>query len=118
MRYTVSLKQNREFRRLYSKGKTASHQPVAVYCRKNKRLRGVNRLGLSVSAKLGNAVWRNRAKRRLREAYRLSEPGLGRGFDIIIVARSGVNAARFSDIGRALAKCFARVGVTNADNAK
>lgn len=116
MRYTVSLKDNREFRRLYSKGKTAAHPLLAVYCRKNRRLRGVNRLGISVSVKLGKAVWRNRAKRRLREAYRMSEPALGKGYDIVVVARQGVVGAGFPDLARAMSKCLVRAGATGKES--
>lgn len=47
-------------------------------------------LGLTVSKKIGNAVTRNRIRRRMREAYRLNEAGFKSGFDIVIVARHEV----------------------------
>ena len=74
MKHTVALKQNHEFRRLYSKGKSAVSPYFAVYCRKTKR--PISRLGITTGLKLGNAVKRNRARRRIRELYRTNESRL------------------------------------------
>ncbi len=89
---TVSLKENHLFRRLYQKGKTAADGRLAVYARRNGR--GENRLGFTVSTKLGHAVVRNRTRRRLREIYRLHEQELTAGMDVVVVAR--VRAAHSS----------------------
>ena len=86
MKYTTSLKKNHEFKRLYNKGKSAASQCAVVYCRRNGRAE--NRLGLTVSTKLGGAVQRNRIRRRLKEIYRLNEENLSPGYDIVIVARA------------------------------
>ncbi|MDR0838689.1 MAG: ribonuclease P protein component [Oscillospiraceae bacterium] len=86
MRFSVSLKRNHEFRRLYSKGKSAASGSMVLYCRRSGSER--NRVGFTVSTKLGGAVTRNRIRRRLRETYRLSEDELRRGYDIVVVARS------------------------------
>lgn len=59
---------------------------MVIYCRKNRL--GHNRLGITASVKLGHAVVRNRARRRLREVYRLNGDKLRQGWDIILVARS------------------------------
>ena len=69
MKHTVSMKENYLFRRLYAKGKSAATAALAVYVRPNHSQR--TRLGITVSAKLGKAVRRNRVRRRIREAYRL-----------------------------------------------
>ena len=74
MKPAVTLKQNYEFRRLYQKGASSAGSCMVLYCRKNKL--GHNRLGLTASVKLGHAVVRNRARRRLREVYRLNSPQL------------------------------------------
>lgn len=86
MKPAVTLKQNYEFRRLYQKGASSAGNCMVLYCRKNKL--GHNRLGLTASVKLGHAVVRNRARRRLREVYRLNSSRLSTGWDIILVARS------------------------------
>ena len=86
MKSTVTIKQNHEFRRLYNKGKSAVTPSMVVYCRKSRF--GHNRLGITVSTKLGCAVKRNRARRRLRELFRLAQPRLKQGFDVVIVART------------------------------
>ena len=78
---TQSLKQNHLFRRLYQRGKSAAGRHVVVYCRKNGL--PYNRLGLTVGTKVGHAVVRNRIRRRLREAYRLSEGQFLSGYDIV-----------------------------------
>ena len=92
MKKTVSLKENHLFRRLYRKGKTVADGRIALYARHNGRKE--NRLGLTVSTKVGCAVVRNRVRRRLREIYSLHEGLLGEGLDLVLVAR--VRAAHSS----------------------
>ena len=86
MKKTVTIKENRTFRRIYSKGRSAVTSFLVLYCRPNRL--DHNRLGVTVSTKLGGAVVRNRARRRLREVFRLAGPELRRGYDVILVARS------------------------------
>ena len=85
LKFTSTLKKNHEFKRLYSKGKSAASQCVVVYCRRNGK--DGNRIGFTVSTKVGGAVQRNLIRRRLREIYRLNEEKLRSGYDIVIVAR-------------------------------
>ena len=85
MKFTATLKKNYEFHRLYAKGKSAATPFLVVYARKTKR--PGNRIGFTVSTKLGKAVKRNRVRRRLREIYRLHEGELARGADLVVVAR-------------------------------
>jgi ribonuclease P protein component len=80
MLFTISLNENHVFRRLYRSGKSAVSSCAAVYVKKNRL--GANRLGITVSKKLGGAVQRNRAKRVVREAYRLLEPNLCRAMTL------------------------------------
>ena len=85
MKSRCTLKKNSDFRRLYAKGKSAATPYMVVYCRRNRT--GENRLGYTVSTRLGHAVVRNRVRRRLREIVRLNAPRLKSGWDIVIVAR-------------------------------
>lgn len=96
MKRAVTLKKNHEFRRLYQKGASAVGPGMVVYCRKNRL--GHNRLGITVSVKLGHAVVRNRARRRLREVYRLNADALLPGYDLILVGRSRTLTAPWRDL--------------------
>lgn len=107
MKRETSIKENYEFRRIYAKGKSGVSPFLVVYCRPNRR--GNNRLGVTVSAKLGKAVVRNRVRRRLREIYRLSQPGMKRGYDIVLVARSRAVTASYRELERAYRRSCERL---------
>ena len=100
MEFTDTLKKNYEFRRLYSRGKTAVTPFLVTYARKTKRRD--NRIGFTVSTKLGKAVVRNRIRRRLREIYRLHEAEFSRGLEIVFVARGRAASASYGQLERAL----------------
>ncbi len=102
MKRAVTLKENHEFRRLYHKGASAVGGGMVVYCRKNRL--GRNRLGLTASTKLGHAVVRNRARRRLREVYRLNTPAMKQGYDIILVARKRTLTASWKELNATFLK--------------
>jgi ribonuclease P protein component len=110
MRHTVSLRQNREFRSLYARGKNAAGVYLALYARRNRL--GVTRLGVTVSGKLGGAVKRNRIRRRLKEAYRLQEERFFKGFDIVIVARSKAIDAEFTALQSEMLRVGGKLGLT------
>ena len=109
MESTRSLKQNHLFRRLYQKGKSASGHCVVVYCRKNGL--PYNRLGLTAGTKIGHAVVRNRIRRRIREAYRLSEQSYVLGYDIVVVARHRAVDASYQEIAQCLAHQMSKLGL-------
>jgi len=74
-----------DFDRVYRRRATASDDLLLVFADRNTQYRP--RLGLSVSRKIGNAVVRNRWKRRLREAFRLNQSSLPQGVDLIVIPR-------------------------------
>ena len=113
MKRAVTLKENYEFRRLYQKGASAVSGPMVIYCRKNKL--GHNRLGITVSVKLGGAVVRNRARRRLREVYRLNEQAFAKGLDIVVVARSKCIGAEFEKLTAAYLHLAKKAGILRED---
>ena len=100
MKFTDTLKLNYEFHRLYSKGKSAVTPYLVVYARKSRR--PGNRIGFTVSNKLGHAVVRNRIRRRLREIYRLHEEEFLRGTDLVIVARGRAVGASYRQLENAV----------------
>ena len=97
MQYTVSLKLNHVFQRLYRKGKRAATPTLALYSRPNRQ--GGNRLGLTTGAKLGHAVVRNKLRRRLRAIYRIHESEFKPGFDIVVVCRAASVEASYRRLG-------------------
>lgn len=109
MKYSVSLKLNRDFRRLYSRGKRVVSPTLALYVRRNQL--GQNRLGITVSKKLGNAVTRNRVRRRLREIYRLHETQFLPGWDIVVVARIRAAHVSYWTLDRDLMKLAKRLNL-------
>ena len=109
MRAEVTLKENYEFRRLYQRGKSAVGSSMVLYCRKNHR--GRNRLGITVSTKVGNAVKRNRARRRLREVYRLNAGSLRQGWDIVLVARGRTLTAAWKELNDTFLRLSRKTGL-------
>ena len=109
MQFSRSLKLNHIFRRLYRKGKSAAGKYLVLYCRKNGS--DENRIGLTVSAKLGHAVVRNRLRRRLREIYRLHESRFQPGWDIVVVARSRSVEAKFPRLEEAYLALAKKAGI-------
>ncbi|MCR4772553.1 MAG: ribonuclease P protein component [Oscillospiraceae bacterium] len=109
MKAALSLKNNYEFRRLYSKGRHTATPLIAVYCLRNRR--GVNRCGITAGTKFGNAVCRNRFRRRIRELYRLHLPEMNVGWDIVTVARSRAKEASYREIEADFLSALISLGV-------
>ena len=109
MEFSKSLKLNHLFRRLYAKGKSCANGYLVLYCRKNGTQE--NRIGLTVSAKLGKAVARNKIRRRLREIYRLHEAEFLCGWDIVVVARSRAVTASYQKLEKAYLSLADKLGL-------
>ena len=108
MKYSCALKLNHIFRRLYHTG-AVGNSHLVMYARPNRL--GINRIGITVSKKLGHAVVRNRVRRRLREVYRLHEQLFTPGWDIVVVARSRCIDAPFQEIVKAYLALAAKAGI-------
>ena len=109
MRFTETLKKNYEFHRLYSKGKSAVTPFLVVYARGSKR--AGNRIGFTVSTKLGKAVKRNRVRRRLREIYRLHEERFAPGTELVVVARARAVTATYRQLESAFLSACGKLGI-------
>ena len=106
----IRLKKNTEFRRLYKRGKSAVAPTLVMYALKNRL--GYSRLGLTAGKKVGCAVRRNRAKRRLRALYQvhvLTLPENRRGFDLVIVARAAAVNAPHKKLERDFVSCTRKI---------
>ena len=116
MKFTTPLINNHEFRRLYSKGRSAATQYAVVYCKRNGK--SFNRLGITVSTKLGGAVQRNRIRRRLKEVYRLNEGDISIGYDIVLVARLKSRHAKFSELESTVLSILRILGISRDTSAE
>ena len=108
MKFSSSLKLNHIFQRLYhSSGQANSY--LVLYARKNRT--NTNRVGITVSKKLGHAVVRNRVRRRLREIYRLNEATFQPGWDIVVVARTKAVHTDFEKLTQAYLQLAEKAGI-------
>ncbi len=113
MKFSSALKLNHIFRRLYaSPGKANGY--LVLYARKNRT--STNRVGITVSKKLGHAVVRNRVRRRLREVYRLNEHRFQPGWDIVVVARSRCIHADFEKLTQSYLSLAEKLGILVDEN--
>ncbi|MDO4617603.1 MAG: ribonuclease P protein component [Lachnospiraceae bacterium] len=100
MKYSESLKKNRDFLTVYRKGASYANKYLVMYVRENGLNR--NRLGISVSKKVGNSVVRHHMCRLVREGYRLQEELFHRGVDIVVVVRVNAKDCTYHEIERAI----------------
>lgn len=108
MKFSSSLKLNHIFRRLYRTSGYADSYMV-LYARRNRT--DTNRVGITVGKKLGKAHIRNRARRRIREVYRLNEEKFLPGWDIVIVARSKSVDAEFAKLTKSFLALAKKAGL-------
>jgi len=95
-----SLKNSQEFSVVYRNGKSYANKYLIMYIVKNELSR--NRIGISVSKKVGNSVVRHRVTRLIRESYRLNEATFNDGLDIVVVARAGAKGKEYREINSAM----------------
>ncbi|OXT06650.1 ribonuclease P protein component [Thermoanaerobacterium thermosaccharolyticum] len=102
----VKIKRSSDFKNVYRYGKSISNQYIVMYYLENNL--GINRVGFSVSKKVGKSVIRNRYKRLLYENFRLLDRDLFRGYDIIFIARNKIVEADFYMVGNAMRRLLTK----------
>lgn len=119
----LAIRENHLYRKAYERGRKASRRSVCVYVLKDRHAKIIqnanpqktrmNRVGISASKKIGGAVARNRAKRVVREAYRLLEAefGLRKGWLVVIVCRREATVLKMQDVKRDMQFCLAKTGL-------
>ena len=100
MKFSESLKKNRDFQNVYKNGKSYANKYLVMYVLENNLNK--NRIGISVSKKVGNSVIRHQITRLVRESYRLQEDVFNSSLDIVVIARSNAREVRYREIESAL----------------
>ena len=100
MKFSESLKKNYQFQTVFKKGVSRADKYLVMYVLENGTER--NRIGISVSKKVGNSIVRHRVTRLVREGYRLQEAMFNSGLDIVIVARKNAASVGYHEIEKAL----------------
>ena len=113
MVFSESLKKNKDFQTVYQQGKSYANKYLIMYALQNARTR--NRLGISVSKKVGNSVIRHRMTRLVRESYRLHESDFKSGYDLIVIVRPTAKEKGYREIESALLHLARKLKVLQAE---
>jgi len=111
MKFSESLKKNRDFQNVYNNGKSYANKYLVMYILENNLNR--NRIGISVSKKVGNSVIRHHITRLIRESYRLQEDVFNSSLDIVVIARSNAREVGYKEIESALLHLGGLHGIIN-----
>ena len=111
MKFSESLKKNIEFQNVYQNGKSYANRYLVMYVLKNDLNK--NRIGISVSKKVGNSVIRHRITRLVRESYRLHEDMFNSSLDIVVIARGTAREVGYKEIESALIHLGGLHGIIN-----
>ena len=100
MLFSESLKKYGDFQRVYKRGRSYANKYLIMYVLKQDVQE--NRIGISVSKKVGNSVVRHHLTRLIRESYRLSEEHFRCGIDIVVIARTSAKGRNYHEIESAV----------------
>lgn len=116
MKDIVTLNKNRDFNRMYSRGKSYVTSSLVVYVLRNRQKEV--RIGITTSKKIGNAVQRNRARRLIRESCRKIISDVKPGYDIVLVARKRTVQVKCDVVLKALTKMLSEANILKKDEKK
>ena len=116
MKFSESLKKNKDFQNVYRKGKSYANKYFVMYVLKNNTEE--NRIGISVSKKVGNSVIRHHINRLVREAYRLQEDMFNSGLDIVVIARSTARDISYREVESAIMHLGRLQGILKRESEK
>lgn len=117
MKKAYRLKSRLDFQSVYTKGRSTANRAAVLYALPQKPP-GTSRIGFAAGKKLGNAVVRNRVKRRIKEAVRLLWSRVKPGFYLIIIARQASKDMIFSQLQARVEELFERAGVLRSVSAE
>ena len=109
MKFSVPLKFNYEFTRIYRRGKYISGRYVVLHYISHPGQ--TNRIGVTTSKAIGGSVQRNRMRRLLRESYRLNEANIKKGYDIILLGRGGAPRITYSQVNQEVLQAMKKAGI-------
>lgn len=112
------LKKNYEFSMIYRRGRSFANDILVLYILKNKKNKKTeneqyNKIGVSVSKKVGNSVVRSRCKRLISESFRLNYDYITKGYDFIFIARKPLKDKKYSEVEKAMINLFKKAGLYN-----
>ncbi|MDD4377138.1 MAG: ribonuclease P protein component [Eubacteriales bacterium] len=103
------LRRKSDFSKIYNKGKSVGDRYIVIFYNKNNL--PYNRIAFLASKKVGNSVKRNRARRLMKESYRITDKEFPPGYDFIIIARNTICNAKCADVKKSLESAMRRTGV-------
>lgn len=110
------LKKNNEFKAVYRRGKSLANNLLVLYIYPDKKNKlndksAYNKVGISVSKKVGNSVVRSRSKRLITESYRLNQDDIKSGYDFVFIARTAIKGKTFFQVEDSMKKLFKKAGL-------
>jgi len=110
------LRRKKDFSAIYNKGKSVGERYVVLFYKKNDL--PYNRTAFLASKKVGNSVIRNRARRLMKESYRVFEQKLESGYDLIWIARKTINNLKCADVKKSMESALKKAGILKKEKGR